>query len=486
MKIDHHPKLLATLLCLSLVALSIDSAMAQSADDCALDDANGDNLVLSTGRARVSSQTSIILDDITYDNSTYSNVEINLDVNTLTWSVERPFPPAGGLDFSNAEVTLIGDNDIRFRGIDYLGVLYDVTLVLHLDGTFSAKDVGLFTGGVSETNSSGFGSWNNSGGEDATSDDNPRYTLTLCNTQSIVIDLTSGADTYLYLLDSNGNIIAENDDRDFDAGDYNSRIEITLAAGDYTVVVATFFTGESDTFDIEVDTNSGDGALNLRAIPGTSFVDYASVGGRVTDSQSGEPISGAEILVFDFLAGNPDVTVFSNSTGDYFLRIFADRLRANTFNAVAAAEGCDDSAAVFGIVNADNHATINFSLDCGEQDNPDDGSNGGNGDDDSETGSISIEAASCTAVRFSFGTIQYNEINLSGTASGPVGASVSGTVDLECSAWTNCERQSGEPASTSWTDYSTTTTASPQGWTANLQSTINSYSASTSFDCPTM
>lgn len=150
-----QPAMLCFYLLLSVIFPSVTSA--QVVNDCSLDNENNDNLILSTGRARAASETSLILDDITFNNATYSNIEINLDINTLTWSIGRPFLQAGGLDLSNAEVTLISDNDIRIRGVEYQGVLYDATLVLNLNSTFSAKDISLFTGGVSETNTSNFG-----------------------------------------------------------------------------------------------------------------------------------------------------------------------------------------------------------------------------------------------------------------------------------------------------------------------------------------
>jgi hypothetical protein len=445
---------------LLLIVIFPSSASAQVVDDCSLDDENNDSLVLSTGRARAASQTSLILDDITFNNATYSNIEINLDINTLTWAIERPFPPAGGLDLSNAEVTLISDNDIRIRGAEFQGLLYDATIVLNLNSTFSAKDVNFFTGGVSETNTSNFGSWNNSGGRDPESTDNPRYTLTLCKTQSIVIDLESEADTYLYLLDSNDNVIAENDDRDFSAADFNSRIETTLSAGVYTVVVASFSTGESDVFDIEIDTDNGDGALNLRAIPGTSFVDYASVSGHVSDSISAEPVNAAEILVFDFLAGNPDVTVYSDSAGNYFLRVFANRLRANTFNAVATADGCTGSNNAFGVVNTDNHATINFSLDCEGQSNPDPEPSMNDGEL-----SVTLTSGSCTITQANTNFVSYEfALSASGSASGSVDTRFDfewlenpGIVIESCGVWTyregqqDCIRGPNDPSSTTWT-----------------------------------
>jgi len=466
---------------------------------CSFEDTNGDSLILSTGQATISGPSLLTLDGITFGDVIYNSISLNLDIANLRWTVDPPYPPAGLLDLTTASVILIGDNDIRFEKISYAGNLYNATIVVNPDGTLSGKDVSEWQeGSVDVSPFTDFGSWTGSGGTDETSEDNPRFTLNICDTQSIRIELDSEVDNYLFLLDEEGNIVAENDDRLDEFDNLNAAIDVTLERGTYTIVVATWNPGETDIFDISVGPDPDDpnpnpsflgGALNLFAIPGTAFVSYASVGGRVSDAGTGEPIVAAEVEVNSFVAGFPSTTVFSNNSGDYFLRVFANRLQAgNTFWANAAVEGCTPSENQSALVNpATNHAIINFNLaGCIQQDDPNNGNNAGNGDDEPEDSAISIEAASCTAVRFSFGSIQFNEINVSGTASGPVGAFVTGTNSLQCTAWTNCERQDGEPATTNWTDYSTTTILSPQNWNVTLQGTISSANATATFACPTV
>ncbi len=464
---------------------------------CSFEDTNGDSLILSTGQASISGQSLIILNGVTFSNVVYNNIPLNLDIANLRWSVDPPYPSAGLLDLTTASVILIGDNDIRFERLTYAGNLYNVTIVLNPDGTFSGKDVSEWQeGSVDDSPVTDFGSWIGSGGLDETSEDNPRFTLNLCDTRSIRIAVDSEVDNYLYLLDEDGNIVAENDDRDSAGGNLNAAIDATLDRGIYTIVVATYNPGETDIFNISVapdpdapGSNFLGGALNLIAIPGSNFVSYASLGGRVSNAATGEPIVGAEIDVNSFVAGFSSVIAYSNNTGYYFLRVFSDRLQAgNTFWANAAAIGCTPSENQFTTVDPiTKHAVIDFGLaDCVDQDDSNNGDNTGNGDTVPEDSSISIETASCTAVRFSFGTIQYNEINVSGTASGPVGAFINGTNSLQCTAWTNCERQPGEPASTNWTDYSTTTTASPQNWTWTLAGTASGNSATATVNCPTI
>ncbi|MEH6448299.1 MAG: phosphatidylinositol-specific phospholipase C domain-containing protein [Oleispira sp.] len=89
------------------------------------------------------------------------------------------------------------------------------------------------------------GSWSNSGGRNAYAGNNANYKLTIENEASVEINLTSSTDTYLYLLDANGSIIASDDDG---GSGYNSKIVKTLSAGTYTAVVATYSSGQSGAF----------------------------------------------------------------------------------------------------------------------------------------------------------------------------------------------------------------------------------------------
>jgi hypothetical protein len=306
---------------------------------------------------------------------------------------------------------------------------------------------------VDERNTSDSGSWTSSGGLNETSADNPRYKLELSTTQTLVIDLQSETDNYLFLLDADGNIVVENDDRDFSS--FNARIEITLDAGIYYVVVATYDPGETDDFDIDVDTDGDRGALNLRAIAGTDFVDYTSLGGHVTDALTGAIIANAEITVFGLVGGFTDVTVFSDSSGEYFLRLFADRLALNTFNAMATADGCEASAAFFSPVDADNDATIDFALECAA---------GGDPDPDPGGGDLYVELSSgvCTITQINDFTFEFS-LSANGTASGSVDTRFifewlenPGIYIEDCGAWTfregqqDCMRGPDDPATTTW------------------------------------
>lgn len=120
--------------------------------------------------------------------------------------------------------------------------------------------------------------------------------------------------------------------------------------------------------------------------------------------------------------------------------------------------------------------------DAGETDPADPGSGSGS-DPDGETLSLTIDTATCTVgERFSFGTIVYNVINASGTASGPEGSSIN---NVQCSAWTDCERGPGEPASTTWTHQSTTYVGTWQYFSVTLTGIGESLFETEILECPT-
>ena len=96
-------------------------------------------------------------------------------------------------------------------------------------------------------------SWSNSGGRSTTSQGNPLVELVLFANATITLDLTSAADTYLYLLNANGGNITSNDDG---GTGYNSRITRSLNAGVYLVVAGTYSSGKSA--DFQLTTTAGE------------------------------------------------------------------------------------------------------------------------------------------------------------------------------------------------------------------------------------
>ena len=135
------------------------------------------------------------------------------------------------------EQVLSGNSNSSTRSISSLGS-YGFN-----DDTSSADFV--ITGSIN-------GNWTSSGGRSYTSSGNPKYTLSLPKSDSVEINLTSSVDTYLYLLNISGSVIAYNDDGGVG---YNSKIVKSLSAGTYTVVAATYSSGKSGSFTLT--TNAG-------------------------------------------------------------------------------------------------------------------------------------------------------------------------------------------------------------------------------------
>ena len=77
------------------------------------------------------------------------------------------------------------------------------------------------------------------------------YQMSLSQQGRVTVELKSDEfDAYLRLLDANGNLIAENDDRsDFN---FNSRLDESLDAGTYTILVSTYGVLQQGSYDIGI------------------------------------------------------------------------------------------------------------------------------------------------------------------------------------------------------------------------------------------
>ncbi len=76
------------------------------------------------------------------------------------------------------------------------------------------------------------------------------YNFSLSRSRSVTINMFSPVfDTFLYLLDSNGNIITLNDD---DGSGLNSLIQTTLPAGDYTIEATSFSSRQTGDFTLNI------------------------------------------------------------------------------------------------------------------------------------------------------------------------------------------------------------------------------------------
>jgi hypothetical protein len=102
--------------------------------------------------------------------------------------------------------------------------------------------------------------------------------------------------------------------------------------------------------------------------------------------------------------------------------------------------GCSRSA--HEIWCEDTQSCINYDYEACEPPSP-----GGHA-------TVTVDSATCSPrERFSWGTVASWTIDSSGTASGPAGSylQVQGDLMVDCGSWgSNCQRDSGEPESTSW------------------------------------
>jgi hypothetical protein len=93
------------------------------------------------------------------------------------------------------------------------------------------------------------GFWKKSGGHSERHSGNPRYSFNVVSEGDITITLHSKTDSYLFLLDESGKILAKNDDG---AEGSNSKIKMNLGRGRFIIVSATYKEGKSDSFSVKV------------------------------------------------------------------------------------------------------------------------------------------------------------------------------------------------------------------------------------------
>jgi len=116
-----------------------------------------------------------------------------------------------------------------------------------------------------------YGQWLSSGGQSATHTGNRTFLVDYAGpTRAVTFDLSGNVDTYLYLLDQNGNILAQNND--ISSTNRNSRITYTLASGAYKLVAATSSANQVGDLAISSDLATLRYPQNLFVQPATQFV----------------------------------------------------------------------------------------------------------------------------------------------------------------------------------------------------------------------
>ena len=96
------------------------------------------------------------------------------------------------------------------------------------------------------------GSWSKSGGRDKDASGNKRYEFYLTEDEDVTINLNAdnNVDTFLYLLNSDGDVVASDDD----SGEaYQAKISKSLPSGRYTIVAATFDKDMDGGFSLRLD-----------------------------------------------------------------------------------------------------------------------------------------------------------------------------------------------------------------------------------------
>ena len=118
-------------------------------------------------------------------------------------------------------------------------------------------DLGTLSDDVTES-----GEWMQTCGSENRSDRYARYfSFTIEEGTELSIDLMSELDTYLFLLRGEGRygeIVEENDDADYEAGNFDSRIVVDLDSGTYTLETTTYAAQAVGNFTLTIDVSEPD------------------------------------------------------------------------------------------------------------------------------------------------------------------------------------------------------------------------------------
>ncbi len=170
------------------------------------------------------------------------NFRVRISENGTTWF---DFPFTG---VASAQTTIPINHPARYVRVQ-------------LDGTnaLSLAEVQVFDtmqggNGTVRAGNTLYGYWSGSGGRSTTSTGNRQFLVDVtAPREEVTFQLTSSANAYLYLLDANGNVLAEDDNS---GGGTHARLTHALSAGTYKLVAATSASGQSGDFTL-----SANGAL---------------------------------------------------------------------------------------------------------------------------------------------------------------------------------------------------------------------------------
>ena len=151
------------------------------------------------------------------------------------------------------------------------------------------------------------------------------YSFTLTERPAVTIALESETGPYIFLLDDDGNVVAENDDIDTSGDNYNSRIELTLDVGDYTIEATNYSREATGDFALTYSGLPADGEARPTPAPTPNACVEAVSGTGTSDGSwnsacASEGRSGSHASYYTFiLTGTAKVTVMAESELKTFL-----------------------------------------------------------------------------------------------------------------------------------------------------------------------
>jgi len=141
------------------------------------------------------------------------------------------------------------------------------------------------------------------------------YTFILTKSQSVIIDLESSANTYLFLLNGSGQTGAVIDEDDDSGTDDNSQISIRLTRGTYTIEATTFQPATTGEFIVSIDASD--------SLPGdcsSSISINTNVSGTWVAECESENRDDSYAKYYTFtLASSQEVTIDLESSTDTYL-----------------------------------------------------------------------------------------------------------------------------------------------------------------------
>ncbi|MDX6848713.1 hypothetical protein SCD92_05035 [Gilvimarinus sp. SDUM040013] len=155
------------------------------------------------------------------------------------------------------------------------------------------------------------GRWDLSNGQSAYGLGNPEFEFEVLSSGEITATIYSSLDSFLYILDENGNVVASADDStNHSDNNLDASLNIVLPKGTYTAVAATFNENQTGTFELYL---GGPIDYNGQAVFGTWDATGALSG---TNIQTGFMIEEAGLVKFNVTGTHDNVLWVENMEGE--------------------------------------------------------------------------------------------------------------------------------------------------------------------------